>query len=296
VSAPAPRLAVPARLAAVAIPVLALAGCTVRDRAPAAQSWRTVSAARQETGADSLRVRVEYGAGTLSLTRATQPLLYDVRLRYDESRFETERTFDSATSTLTLGVRRRGRNHFLTGHSEGGSLTLGLAPTVPLDLSLDLGAARGDLDLSGMSVRRLHVQSGASETRLRFGTPNATAMDELTVHAGAAGVEVRQLGNAHASRARVKCAIGGVDLDLSGAWATDMDLALDVSVGEVTLRIPRDLGVRVRLDKVLASFDDAGFTRDGDAYYSASWARAPHKLTIDAATVLGSIDVRWVER
>ena len=94
----------------------------------------------------------------------------------------------------------------------------------------------------------------------------------------------------------MKCSVGGVDLDLSGAWVSDMELSLDVAVGGVTLRVPRDLGVRLRLDKVLASFDDDGFVRDGDSYYSASWERAPHKVTIDASTVLGSVEVDWVDR
>ena len=279
------------------VPLVALAACSLRDPAPAAHSWRTVSVARQAQDGDSLRVRVEYGGGTLTVARAPRPALYDLRLRYDEEHFESVRSFSPATSTLTLSVRKRGRGSLLGGRREQrGSLALGLAAGVPLSLSLDLGAARGDLDLSGLAVRRLDVKSGASETRLRFGTPNPTPMDELTVMASAAGLDIQQLGNANAGRARVKASVAGVDLDFSGAWARDMELSLDVAVGGVTLRVPRTLGLRVRMDKVLASFDHDGFVRDGDSYYSAGWERAPRKLTIDASAVLGSVDVRWLER
>jgi hypothetical protein len=281
-----------ARLAAL----LALAACGLRDPAPAAHAWRTVSAARQAHDGDSLRVRLAYGGGTLSVTRTSQPMLYDMRLRYDDEQFEAVRSFNPATSTLTVSVRKRGRGSLLGDRREqGGSLALALAPTVPVSLELDLGAARSDVDLSGLAVRRLDVKSGASETRLRFGTPNATTMDELTVAAGAAGLDIRQLGNANAERARVKGSVADVDLDFSGAWVRDMELSLDVAVGGVTLRIPRALGVRIRLDKVLASFDDDGFVRDDDTYYSASWERSSRRLTIDASTVLGSVDVRWLE-
>ena len=278
-------------------PLAALAACSLGDPVPAAHSWRTVSAARQVQDADSLRVRVAYGGGTLTVAPSSQPTLYDMRLRYDEEHFEAVRSFNSATSTLTVSVRKRGRGSLLGSRREqDGSLALGLAPDIPLSVALDLGAARADLDLGGLALRRLEVKSRASETRLRFGMPNPVPMDELAVMASAAGLDIRQLGNANAERARVKGSVAGVDLDLSGAWARDMELSLDVAVGGVTLRVPRALGVRVRLDKVLASFDDDGFVRDGDSYYSTSWERAARKLTVDASAVLGSVDVRWLER
>ncbi len=95
---------------------------------------------------------------------------------------------------------------------------------------------------------------------------------------------------------RVVCGVGNVDLDFSGAWPRDMTLDIEVAVGGATLRIPREIGVRIQLDKVLASFDKDGFERRGDSYYNAAWATSPRKLTIIASTVLGSFDVEWIGR
>jgi hypothetical protein len=214
-----------------------------------AQTWRTVSAARQAHGADSLHVRVRYG--------------------------------------VALWAGRKGRK---------GEMRLLLAPAMPLDLDLDLGAAEADLDLTGLTVERLRVSSGATETRVRFGAPNPVPLRELSITSGAADVRVEGLGDANADRVRVKCAVGSVALDLGGSWPRDMDLTLDVAVGGTTIRVPRGVGVRVRLDKVLASFDSDGLTRRGDSYYSAGYDAAPRKVTVDARTVLGSFEVHWLDR
>jgi len=280
-------------LAALLLTPLAL---TATGGTIAAQSWRTLAASRQARGVDSLRVRVEYGVGTLRVMKGAPALLYQANLRYDEEKFDPVRSFDDATHTLTVGAHQRSSGSTLAaGRKNFGNLGLSFAPGVPLDLKLDLGATRSAIDLSGLSVRRLWIGAGASETKLTFGTPNPLAMEELSFQAGAASVVIVGLGNAHAERVRVKCSAGSVDLDLSGAWAANMELQLDIGVGAATLRLPRDVGVRIRLDKVLATFDRGGLLERDGSYYSANWESAPRKLTIDASTTLGAIEVRWIE-
>ncbi|MBC7791566.1 MAG: hypothetical protein H7Z74_16585 [Anaerolineae bacterium] len=262
-----------------------------------AQSWRTVTAARQLQDADSLKVRVDYRVGTLRLASSPQPLLYDVQLRYDEEKFDAVRSFEVGSATLTVGTRQLDeRNAVISGRKQLGEMSLAFAPDVQLDIDLQTGASLSDLDFTGLSITRLVVNSGASETKFRFGTLNPAIMRELLIEVGAASVEGRQLGNTGAERVRVECGVGNVDLDFSGAWARDMTLDLDVAVGGATLRIPRDIGVQIQLDKVLASFNKPGLERRGDSYYNAAWATGSRKLTIVASTVLGSLNVEWIER
>ena len=262
-----------------------------------AQSWRTVTAARQLHQTDSLKVRVDYRVGTLRLAGSTKALLYDVKLRYDEEKFDAVRSFETGSSTLVIGTRQLDeRSAVISGRKQLGEMSLALAPNVQLDIDLQTGASLADLDFTGLAVTRLVVNSGASETKFRFGTPNPATMSELVVQVGAASVEGRQLGNTGADRVRVECGVGNVDLDFSGAWPRDMSVGLNVAVGGATLRIPREIGVRIQLDKVLASFSQEGFERRGDSYYNAAWATASRKLTIVASTVLGSLKVEWIGR
>ena len=269
-----------------------------------AQTWRTIEASRQLHTDDSLRVRLEYAAGTLRLGAAAAPLLYDVQYRYDAQRVTPVRRFDAASRTLTIGIDEA-RAGWLRARLPGipvgvqsdvkqiSFLTLAVARAVPLDLSLDVDAAEADLDLSGLWLNRLRLQSGVSETRVNFGTPNPRPMRELTIVAGAAGMTVRRLGNANAGVVEIRSGAGSTDVDLTGEWSRDMDLRLQVALGAATLRLPRDLGVRLTVRQVLGSFDAgaAGLVERDGAYYSENWGTARRKLRIDAETTLGTLSV-----
>ena len=83
-------------------------------------------------------------------------------------------------------------------------------------------------------------------------------------------------------------------LDLSGAWSTDAELRLKMTVGELALRLPKDVGIRIRMDRFLASFPSEGWTRQGTTYLSAGYARARRHVDIELTTTLGGVTVEWL--
>jgi hypothetical protein len=172
-----------------------------------------------------------------------------------------------------------------------GEMRLSLSRSVPLDLDLELGAAKATLDLGGLSLLGLHLDSGASETVLDFSTPNQTRMRSLDVEVGAASFEGRNLANANAATLRVHGGVGSVELDFGGQWSQDMTADVDLTLGKLTLHLPRDVGVRVDVEKFLASFDQQGLQKRGDAYYSENWDAAKYHLRLRASTTLGGIEI-----
>ncbi|HEX6536917.1 MAG TPA: LiaF domain-containing protein [Gemmatimonadaceae bacterium] len=292
---PAPRPAVPAIAAAAILVMLA---------APAlgAQSWRTLTARRQLVRADTLHVRVPYGAGTFAFGTAPAGLLYDLRIRYDAARFRPRRAWDGATHTLVVGAdSATARKYSLdpravhlsgdVGGEHASELNLRVAPGIPLDLALELGVAEANIDLTGLTLAKLRLESAATESKLTFGAPNPTPIPELEIRSSAAGLTVRQLGNARAALVRVTTTVGGTDLDLGGAWTGETTLNLHLVLGGATVRVPRDVGVQVRLSKVLGDFTAPGLTRRDGTWYSANWASARRRLTIDADVVMGGVEV-----
>jgi hypothetical protein len=274
-----------------------------------AQGWRTVDAARQRQGTDSvLHVRVDYGAGKMALAAARQGLLYDVRLRYDADRFAPVRHFTPSTRELSIGVshdeaprravfRAASTGGTATSHDESANeLSVALAQALPLDLRLDLGAVQAQLDLSNLWLDRVLLHTGASDVRVRFGTPNPHQLRSLEILGGATNIRVTGLGNAHADLLRVRAGAANVDLDFSGAWAGDMQVDLDAALGDVTLRVPPNVGVRVTMTKLLADFHATGFAKHDGAYYSDNWARADRKLTVQARAALGDITVQRIDQ
>lgn len=265
------------------------------------QTWRTLTSARQAHGEDTLTVDVQYAAGRFTLGAADAGTLYHMDLQYDEDRFAPVRQYDPATGTLHLGVRSRdGETHVSLGDHDSdtppSTLDLALEPGLPLSLDLDLGAAQADLDLGGLAVRRMRYRTGASTSRVRFGSANTTACESLRFMAGAATFQVTGLGNADCRRLDFEGGVGEVTLDFSGAWRQSMDADVSVTLGSLHLALPRDVGVALKLDRLLATFDHDGFVKRGDTYYSANYDTTRYHLTLNVTATFGGVDVTWIDR
>lgn len=257
----------------------------------AAQSWRTLDVARQLTDSAPTSVHVVYGTGTFGVRGTSNPLLYHMQLRYDGTRAQPRHTYDATARKLQIGVQKSEMRFTGRKDSEAGHLQLELSRTTPLDLDLDLGAVEADLDLTGLRLSRVHLESGASDAKLRFDSLNAMPMSVLDISLGAASFRGDRLANANAKDIRVDAGVGSVELDLSGQWTQDIDLHVEVTLGLVTLHVPSDVGVRVSFKKVAASFEHEGLVQRDGAWVSRNWDSAPHKLRVTAETVFGQLTI-----
>jgi len=277
--------------------VLFLAAASMAAASPLpAQTWRTLTSARQRHGETALTVHVNYGAGEFRLGAAPEGTLYRMELRYDEDRFTPVRDYDAEATRLTLGIRGRGGRVTLGDRRSGEpvpSLDLKLAPDIPLVLDLELGAVKSRVDLGGLALRRVRYRTGASETDLRFSRPNPEDCEELQLEAGAAALRVWSIGNANCRQVRFDGGVGDVTLDFSGAWRGEMVAGLNVAFGTLTLMLPRDAGVSVRVTRFLASFERTGFVKRGDTYYTPGYDTSSRRLALDVRAALGGIDVVW---
>jgi hypothetical protein len=271
---------------------LAFVLAALASRGVAAQSWRTVESARQLRDSSEHHVRVQYGAGRIDVGATSAPVLYSMSIRYDEATSTPIHGYDADSRVLTLGVNvpseRLSRD---VGDKPRGEMRLSLSRTVPVDLDLELGATKAVLDLGGLNVLGLRLESSASETELDFSSPNRARMRALDVDVGAASFEARNLANANVAAMRIHGGVGGVDLDFGGQWSQDVSVDVDLALGKLALHVPRDVGVRVELQKFLASFDQQGLQKRGDAYFSENWDRAKYHLRLHARTTFGGIEI-----
>jgi hypothetical protein len=273
--------------------VLAAAGLALVWPALAAgQSWRTITSSRQLEDNDEVRVYVEYGAGHFKLQSADDGLLYSMSLRYDEEAFEPITDFSG--DRLRIGVETVGRGIKLGRRNGDGELDLKLARGVPLDLDLEFGAVRADLDFGGMALTDLDLSTGASESNVDVSEPNPTAMEHAHFEVGAAEFTARHLGNLNAAAIDVDAGVGEVTLWLNGRWEQNANLSIEMGLGALELRIPEGLGVRLRKQSFLTSLDPQGLVKRGDAYYSLDWENAERRVTIDLQAAFGSVDIVWI--
>jgi hypothetical protein len=275
------------------ITTIALFATVVQTSSGAAQQWRTLDASRQLRDTGAHQVRVQYGAGRLEVRPSADPVLYSMSLRYDEENGRPVHEYDPNRRRLTVGLTDQSfRFARHSRESMKSDLRLALSPQVPVDLDLNVGAAKADMDLGGLSVRDARIRIGASSSVLDFSAPNKTELRSLDVDVGAASFTAHNLGNANTTEMQVRSGVGSVTLDFGGEWRNDMSLDADVALGKLEIRVPSDVGVRVDVHRVLASFDRHGLVKRGNAYYSENWETARHKLRVRAATTFGAIEVR----
>ena len=146
-------------------------------------------------------VRIRFGAGRLSTHRAASGNLVDgafsggvVRRELGSGAVELRQ--DTAFGTPWL--------------DHDADWDVGLTDAVPLDLRIDVGAARAALDLSELHVRSLELHTGASEARVRL--PRRAGETSVRSEAGAASVTF-EVPAGVAARIRSRMALGSSQID-----------------------------------------------------------------------------------
>ncbi|HSH45872.1 MAG TPA: hypothetical protein VK966_08450 [Longimicrobiales bacterium] len=271
---------------------LAVAGLLAFGAVPAhGQDWQTVTSSRQWSGEEALEVDVQYGAGRLALAPGTsRGELYRVGIRFDGDHFTPLTEYQ--TGRLRVGVEGTSSGINIA-NGDGGEMNLSLSPEVPLDLSLDFGAVAAELELGGLSVRDLSIETGASDTELSFSAPNRGPCGSLELSMGAAAFEARGLGNVGCAVVEVDGGVGDLTLDFGGDWHQDITAKISMALGSLTLVIPEGIGVRMNRDTFLSGFDGRGLEKRDGTYYSSNWETANHRLDIELSGALGSVNIRW---
>lgn len=117
----------------------------------------------------------------------------------------------------------------------------------------------------------LRVGMGAGESRLDL---RGTQVRSLTLALGA----------------------GESSVDLSGEWDHDVEADITAGVGELSLRVPADVGVRIwgRNEGIGEYRVDGEFRRDGDYYVNDAWDDAEVRMDIKIQRGVGEISVESV--
>jgi hypothetical protein len=263
----------------------------------AAQDMRAFTTFRQLHGETRLRAELDYLAGGLRVAPGRATELYRMDASYDSDRYEPTSDFNAAQGAVSLGLKPSGQGglRVVSRRQLRQDANVAFAPAVDLDLDITLGAVDADLELGGLSLTELTLQAGASQAVVRFSQPNRSRCRSARITAGAAEVTMLGLGNSRCDRIDFEGGMGKVTLDFDGAWTSSAAAAVKMAVGELTLRLPRRVGVRVTLDRFLASFHPAGLVPVGDGYQSPGYDRAERHLNIEVTTAVGGVRVEWAD-
>lgn len=144
---------------------------------------------------------------------------------------------------------------------------LRLKDDVPMELRVDLGAGKSDLELGRLSLTTLDIRTGAGKATVDLA--DSQTLTRLDLDMGA----------------------GEVTLDLTGDWKTDLDARIKGGVGRTTLRLPTDVGVRVYAKGGIGKINARGLKSDDDAYVNDAYGKAEVTLRIDIEAGIGEINL-----
>jgi hypothetical protein len=205
--------------------------------------------------------------------------------------------YDVRNGSVVLGLTRTGDGgvRVVSRNQLQQVATITFSPQVDLALNLALGAVDADVELGGLRVNTIEMSTGASKAVVRFSHPNGARCERATISAGAAEVSLLGLGNSRCDRIEFEGGMGKVLLDFSGAWTSSAQVQAAIAMGELTLRLPRRIGVRVSMSKFLSTFEPAGLVRRGDDFLSPNYNRSPKHLDLTLTSAVGGVKVEWVD-
>lgn len=250
-------------------------------------------------GEEHLQVSITFAAGVVRVMPGDGRTLYQGEIYFDDQKFRPVAEYDDQTQLLRFGIDARDGTAKVGKIERPQRLDLSLAPQVPIDFTASLGAVEADLELGGLSLESIAVTSGAAAAHVYFSRPNRIPCTTLHLKTGAAEFRAVGLGNARCQRVVFAGGVGDVTLDFTGEWVarrTIHEADIKLGLGQLTLRLPKTIGIAIEVDRFLATFERSGLTKVGSSYLSHGYDSASTKLHIALKAVLGDIDIEWVER
>jgi hypothetical protein len=113
---------------------------------------------------------------------------------------------------------------------------------------------------------------------------------ELSVELGA-GKSTLELGTLALSGLDVRMGVGETVVDLASDWKNDLRASIHGGVGEATIKLPRDVGVRVRARGGIGEIRAGELKKDGDIYTNDAYGKSPVTLSVDVEGGIGQINL-----
>ncbi len=220
--------------------------------------------------AQTVRVTVAMGAGELTVRGGTQALL-EADFTYNVADWKPQVDYTIVNDQGRLDVRQPDSQQLTWGNQVRNEWDLRFSETVPLDMTINLGAGDSNLDLDTLNLITLEVNGGAGDTTIDLS------------------------GNQSLSRMRFNMGVGDATIDLRGNRRKDLNLDIKGGVGQITLHLPSEIGVRVEVTSGVGDIQASGLHHDGSAYVNDAYGKAETTLFITIEAGVGEITLDVAE-
>ncbi len=211
-------------------------------------------------------------------------------------------------------------SHTPTGPLREEPVSVDLAGAQRADVELDLGA--GELAVHGGAQKlvegtfeynvpdwkpMMHTSSNGSHATVTIKQPdhvrlggnqryawnlalNNKVLFDLTLNCGAGQARLN-LGDLDLRSVNVHIGVGQVDLDLEGHPTRDYEVNISGGIGQATVHLPQDVGIRAEAHGGIGSINVSGLEKRGDHYENSLYDNAKVNVRLKVDGGIGEIRI-----
>ena len=120
-------------------------------------------------------------------------------------------------------------------------------PSMSTDLFVDLGVGESTLDLSGLSLNNVSVNSAFSNVTIHYSQPNQVPMKIMDIHAASADIILQNLEHARAELISIQNDMGETQLIIGNGETPESTIYLQSGVGSCKLLIDKNQPIKLTL-------------------------------------------------
>ena len=247
-----------------------------------------------------LQVILDVSFGSISIKQGEQDKIASIDYSEEEAaKQKLYISYDITNEKGTLYIKLKESTHFWgdDDNNDGRNrhLDIKLSSAVPISFDVELGAGKGDVDLTDLQVKDIKISTGASSVTMRCSKQNPIFADDITIESGVSKFTATNLSNLNFRNLKFSGGVGSYKLDFDGKLRQSAEVQIEVGLGSINVSIPKTIPAKLLYDdNWLSSFnldDDFEKTRGG-VYETSDFQEASKRLTIRMESGLGSVRVQ----
>lgn len=248
-----------------------------------------------EIDSKQIRVNLDIDGAELDVSKSRDPNVCYVHFEYPEDRCEVEAKFNKTREYLEIFIDHQWLSGKDKGEHDVTRIRLELPENPEISLTAEIKAGEIDFDLGGLRIHDFELRNWAGEVSVNFEEPNRIKMENFFVNVKVGELRLQNLGNTNCADIEINGGIGALSVDFQGATLDHCRATVDLDIGETTVTLPKESGVRMKVSKFLflSEIDyPEWFSREGSYYYSENYDESRENLQLMVSTGIGEFRVR----
>jgi hypothetical protein len=191
---------------------------------------------------EPLRVEAQYDSARYELLETLES--------YGEVGWTYRLSFDSKSWLKMIGIN----------NSEHIRVRLIVPRDSPLSIEGTTGIGKSELELGGLWLIDVDLETKLGEHRVSFSEPLAGPMNSFKMKSGMGELSIDQLGNASPLTVALDHNIGEISVGLLGPWMRDADIDIDVGLGGCSVLVPDNVALDLETSIMIGEQRTPGMT------------------------------------